>query len=190
MAEAGALEEGGAGGWQCHDRLWVCVTWCAQVPLHPNACESEQLRPRVCSYLLCECPQLAVCLWVMGMCSGVCIPVTYVLWCFPLWCPCVWLGATVLALIQFGVQGPSRPWSVLGCLWVCGHGKHFRGAWVGYMRGPGQAVCCAGGGASSVACPHTHTHTLTCPLLSEGSLLGSLSTGCFFHTRMRWRRGE
>lgn len=43
LAEAGALQEGGAGGWQCHDCLRVCVTWCAQVPLHPNACESEQL---------------------------------------------------------------------------------------------------------------------------------------------------
>lgn len=39
------------------------------------------------------------------------------------------------------------------------------------MRGPGQAVCCAGGGASSVACPHTHAHTHVSPAV-RGKPLG------------------
>ena len=144
------------------------------------------------------CAPLTGSLWVTGR-SGVCIPVMYALVYQLCAClsvspcgarVCLWLGVS-----SWVSKGPPDPGLSSGVCGVCGHRKHLRGAWARYTRGPGSAVCCAGGRSllCCISChTHTHTHspprtrarahthTHTRPLPSEESLLGSLSTGCFF----------
>lgn len=136
---------GGAGGGG------VMIAYGCVCPGVPGAvafecvCESKQLPLCVCSSFLCECLQTAAslwvtrsaCVWVHQLCMCLCVS----LWC--LWAG-MWMGVTVFASTHLR---SSSPWSVLRCLWSCGHGWH--------LRGPGQAVHSPGGGASSVACPAT-----------------------------------
>ena len=125
---------------------WCCVRVCVGLSSYDSVCAP-----------------LAGSLWVTGR-SGVCIPVMYALVYQLCAClsvspcgarVCLWLGVS-----SWVSKGPPDPGLSSGVCGVCGHRKHLRGAWARYTRGPGSAVCCAGGRSllCCISC-HTHTHT-------------------------------
>ena len=111
----------GAGG------VMIAYDVCDTVLLHPSMCGSEQLRLSVCSAGWVSVGDgVFGCVYTSYVCA--CIPVVCLLECFPLWCPCVFVAGCVLAVIQLGVQGSSRSWIVLGCLWGLWSQKTFEGS--------------------------------------------------------------